>query len=55
VLYKCTDFYAPRHERCLLWSDPRLGIDWPVDGSCAPSLSPRDAVGTPLAEAETFA
>src|SRR5690606_1839561 len=31
VLYKATDFYAPAHERTLLWSDPALGIDWPID------------------------
>ena len=55
LLYKCTDFYAPEHERCLLWSDPQVGIAWPLDGMDAPTLSPRDAAGTPLAQAETFA
>jgi dTDP-4-dehydrorhamnose 3,5-epimerase len=39
VQYKCTDFYAPEHERGLLWNDPAIGIDWPVD---APVLSGRD-------------
>jgi len=52
VLYKATDFYAPEHERTLLWNDPALGIDWRFAG--APLLKPRDAAGLPLAKAETF-
>lgn len=52
-LYKCTEFYAPEHERSLLWSDPKIGIDWPLDG-LSPSLSGKDAAGTPLSEAETY-
>ena len=51
-LYKTTDYYAPEHERSLLWNDPALGIDWPLDGE--PLLKPKDAAGTPLAVAETF-
>lgn len=50
-LYKCTDFYAPEHERALLWSDPALGIDWPLDG-LLPQLSAKDAAALPLADAE---
>ena len=52
-LYKTTDYYAPAHERSLLWNDPALAIDWPLEGR-APLLKPKDAAGTPLAEAETF-
>lgn len=52
VLYKATDFYAPEHERCLLWSDPELGIDWPLAG--APALSAKDAAGVRLRDAEVF-
>ncbi len=52
-LYKCTDFYAPEHERALLWSDPAIGIEWPLEG-LEPALSGKDAAGTPLAEAETY-
>ena len=52
-LYKTTDYYAPEHERTLLWNDPALGIDWPLDG--APQLKAKDAEGAPLASAETFA
>jgi dTDP-4-dehydrorhamnose 3,5-epimerase len=51
-LYKTTDYYAPAHERSLLWNDPRLAIEWPLEGE--PVLKPKDAAGTPLAEAETF-
>ena len=51
-LYKTTDYYAPEHERTLLWNDPAIGVTWPLDG--APVLKPKDATGTPLASAETF-
>ena len=51
-LYKTTDYYAPEHERSLLWNDPALAIDWPLAGE--PLLKPKDAAGTPLAQAETF-
>jgi dTDP-4-dehydrorhamnose 3,5-epimerase len=51
-LYKTTDYYAPEHERSLLWNDPALAIDWPLEGE--PLLKPKDAAGTPLAQAETF-
>ena len=52
-LYKTTDYYAPQFERCLLWDDPALGIDWPLDG--APLLSAKDQAGLPLTECEVFA
>jgi len=52
VLYKASDYYAPEHERCLLWNDPALGVPWPLRGP--PVLSPRDAAGVPLARAEAF-
>ncbi|HZF19039.1 MAG TPA: dTDP-4-dehydrorhamnose 3,5-epimerase [Burkholderiales bacterium] len=52
VIYKTTDFYAPDHERCILWNDPQLGIEWPVSG--APLLSAKDAAGVRLRDAEIF-
>lgn len=52
VLYKATDFYAPEHERTLLWSDPVLGIRWPVTGT--PTVSAKDAAGVALSVAEVF-
>jgi dTDP-4-dehydrorhamnose 3,5-epimerase len=52
-LYKTTDYYAPEHERCLLWNDPALAIDWPLAGE--PLLSDKDRRGVPLADAEVYA
>lgn len=55
-LYKATDYYAPEHERTLLWNDPELGIDWPLAAlSGAPRLAAKDAAGIPLKNAEAFA
>lgn len=52
VLYKTTDFYAPECERCIIWNDPDLRIDWPIEG--APTLSPKDSAGLPMAMADRF-
>ena len=52
-LYKCTDFYAPEHERSILWSDPEIGIAWPL-GSDDPILADKDATAPLLADAEAF-
>jgi dTDP-4-dehydrorhamnose 3,5-epimerase len=54
-IYKCTDYYAPVHERSLLWNDPALGIDWQLVDGLAPTLASKDAAGLPLAQCETFA
>ena len=51
-LYKTTDYYAPEHERSLLWNDPELGIEWPIDES--PQLSAKDIAGKRLREVELF-
>ena len=53
VLYKTTDYWAPEHERSIIWNDPVLAIAWPLDGE--PLLSAKDEAGVPLAEAEVFA
>ncbi|MCP5222712.1 MAG: dTDP-4-dehydrorhamnose 3,5-epimerase [Zoogloeaceae bacterium] len=52
-LYKTTDYYAPEHERCVLWNDPAIGIDWPLPGE--PLLSGKDQAGVLLKDAEVFA
>ena len=52
-LYKTTDYWAPEHERCLLWNDPALNIPWPLTD--APVLSGKDQLGKLLSEAEVFA
>ena len=52
VQYKTTDYYAPEHERTLLWNDPALAIPWPLAGE--PVMTDKDRRGTILASAETF-
>jgi dTDP-4-dehydrorhamnose 3,5-epimerase len=52
-LYKTTDYWAPEHERSILWNDPAIGIEWPLSGE--PMLSGKDSLGKLLADAETFA
>ncbi len=52
-LYKTTDYWAPPHERTLLWNDPALGIDWPLDGE--PVVAAKDIAGLPLSQCELFA
>ena len=51
-LYKTTDYYAPEHERCIVWDDPVLAIDWPIAGT--PSLSAKDREGMLLIDAEVY-
>lgn len=55
-LYKTTDYYAPQHERCLLWCDPALAIDWPLErlGGTSLQLSTKDQVGTALGAAQLY-
>jgi len=52
VQYKASDYYAPQHERSILWNDPQLAIAWPLQG--APVLSAKDAAGLALAAAEIY-
>ena len=51
-LYKTTDYWAPEHERCIVWNDPTLALPWPVEGE--PSLSAKDKNGALLGEAAVF-
>ena len=52
-LYKTTDYWAPEHERCIVWNDPTLALPWPLEGE--PSLSAKDKLGASLDSAELFA
>ena len=52
VAYKASDFYAPQHERTLLWNDPALGIRWPLEAE--PVMSDKDRRGAPLGSAELY-
>lgn len=52
VLYKTTDFYAPRHERTILWNDPTLHIKWLGKG--APELSGKDLAGDTFEHAQVY-
>lgn len=54
-VYKCTDFYAPEYERCILWNDSAIGIQWPLNEGQKPLLSEKDERGLSLSVAETFA
>ncbi len=51
-LYLATDYYAPEHERCILWNDPALSIEWPL--VAAPLLSAKDSQGKSMDEADFF-
>lgn len=51
-LYKTTDYWAPEHERTILWNDPELAINWPIDRK--PILSAKDAEGNLFSKAELF-
>lgn len=54
-VYKATDYYAPQHERSLLWNDGDVGIDWPGIEAQTPVLSAKDAAASRLIDAEVFA
>lgn len=53
-LYKCTEYYAPQHERSLAWNDAAIGIDWPQVCSGVPILSEKDRVAPTLADADVY-
>ncbi|MBU9313203.1 dTDP-4-dehydrorhamnose 3,5-epimerase, partial [Burkholderia multivorans] len=52
-LYKTTDYWYPEHERSIVWNDPDIGIEWPIDFE--PLLAAKDAAGKCFADADVFA
>jgi dTDP-4-dehydrorhamnose 3,5-epimerase len=52
-LYKATDYWYPEHERSILWNDPEIGIEWPIDAE--PVLAAKDAAARRLADADHLA
>jgi dTDP-4-dehydrorhamnose 3,5-epimerase len=52
VQYKVTARYAPDHERCIVWDDPTLQVEWPLAGQ--PLVSEKDAAAPRFADAEVF-
>jgi dTDP-4-dehydrorhamnose 3,5-epimerase len=53
VQYKVTDYYAPEHQRTILWNDPELGIPWPLAGR-EPYLAEKDRLAAPLSKAQVY-
>jgi dTDP-4-dehydrorhamnose 3,5-epimerase len=51
-LYKTTDYYAPEFERCIVWNDMTLNIQWPLQNE--PQLSSKDQAGVTFLQAELF-
>jgi len=43
-LYKATDYYAPKHEKCIIWNDSDLSIDWQLN-KIDPIISEKDRLG----------
>lgn len=52
--YKCSDFYNPKAERCIIWNDPQLDIAWPITESENLILSEKDKKGVLFKNAEVF-
>ena len=51
-LYKTTDYWAPEHERTLLWNDPAVGVEWQLTGT--PVINGKDEAGSPLAKCDVY-
>ena len=51
-LYKTTDYWYPAHERTIIWNDPDLAIEWPIQEE--PLLAVKDSIGKRFKDAEYF-
>ena len=54
IVYKATDYYAPQCERSILWSDPQLGVQWPLLKNCPLTISTKDQAGVLFSQAEMY-
>jgi dTDP-4-dehydrorhamnose 3,5-epimerase len=54
LIYKCTEFYAPEHERSIRWDDVELDVAWPLPAGAKPLLSARDREASAFGDAEYF-
>lgn len=52
--YKCSEYFAPEHDRAIRWDDPEIGIDWPLMNGAMPALSAKDQSAPLLSDAELF-
>lgn len=52
VAYKMTGYYAPSSERCIIWNDAEIGVEWGTDDQ--PRLSAKDRLGKPLSHSVVF-
>ncbi len=53
--YKCTDYWAPEHERSVRWDDSQLGIEWPILPGTEPVLAAKDAAAASFADSDNYA
>jgi len=53
-IYKCTDYYAPEFEQSVLWNDPALKINWPIESNEQPLLSEKDKAGKLFKDAQYY-
>ena len=53
-VYKCSEYFSPEDDRTLLWNDPDIGIEWPVEDFDNVILSAKDKAGTPLKKADVY-
>jgi len=54
IIYKCTEYYAPKYERIILWNDSSVAVNWPIIPGTFPLLSKKDEGGISLEKAEVF-
>jgi dTDP-4-dehydrorhamnose 3,5-epimerase len=54
LLYKCTEYYSPGHDRAIRWNDPDLAISWPLREGCSPIISDKDRAAPWLRDAPTY-